>query len=240
MKRLLSILLFTVISFTQVLAHDRERSVINVRLSDNSEMVVSVDNRNYDRVGRSITIGNLPSGWHTLRVYEFLEYKRGGGRAKLLYSGRLRINPGTVTNCVVDPNTGRMRYKILDKEEAYIDYERYDGEEQYHDDNNGHHDHPQPVNAWTTQDMNDLKTRVDDRITDTEKLKLMKSVLEGRRYTSTEVRTMMGWLAFESSRLDLAKWSYSNITDRNDYWKLEDEFTFSSSKEEFSNYIKSH
>lgn len=222
-------MLFIITAFVPAMAQYSQRSVLEIRTNDHEPIVVSVDNRYYDRHGRTITIGNLPRGWHDLRVYEYLEYKKGGGRAKLLYTGRIRIDAGTVTHCVVDKQTGRMRIRTMDMEDAYLDYDQ--------PDNN---DVPgTSSNILTDKDLTDLKARTDDRITDTEKLKLMKSVLAERTYYSVQVRRMMEWLTFEDSKLDFAKWSYDRALDKQDYWKLEDLFTFSSSKDEFNEYISS-
>ena len=230
MSRLVYTLLFVITAFAPAMAQYSQRSILEILMNDHEPIVVSVDNRYYDRHGRTITIGNLPRGWHDLRVYEYLEYKKGGGRAKLLYTGRIRIEAGTVTRCIVDRQTGRMRTRTMDIEDAYLDYDQPDNDNERADRNNS---------ILNNEDLNDLKARVDDRITDTEKLKLMKSVLEQRTYYSVQVRTMMGWLAFEDSRLDFAKWSYDRVLDKQDYWKLEDVFTFSSSKDEFNQYISS-
>lgn len=227
MSRLVYTLLFVITVFSPAMAQYSQRSVLEIRTTDHEPIVVSVDGRYYDRHGRTITIGNLPKGWRDLRVYEYLEYKKGGGRAKLLYTGRIRIDAGTVTHCVVDRQTGRMRIRTMDMEDAYLDYDQPDNE--IHNSN-----------ILTDDDLTDLKARVDDRITDTEKLKLMKSVLAERTYYSVQVRRMMDWLTFEGSKLDFAKWSYDKALDKQDYWKLEDAFTFSNSKDEFNNYISSH
>lgn len=236
MNRLVYTLLFIITAFGPALAQYSQRSVLEIRMNDHEPIVVSVDGRYYNKHGRTITIGNLPKGWHDLRVYEYLEYRKGGDRAKLLYTGRIRIEPGTVTACVVDRQTGRMRTRTMDIEDAYLDYDQPDNDDRYNDDNDRR---DRNSNILNNQDLNDLKARAEDRITDTEKLKLMKSVLEQRRYYSVQVRTMMEWLAFESSKLDFAKWSYDRALDKQDYWKLEDVFTFSSSKDEFNQYISS-
>lgn len=231
MNRLLHTLIFVLVAMSSAFAGYHERSVLEIRLSDHSPLVVSVDGRNYNKHGRTVTVGNLPKGWHDLRVYEYLEYKKGGARAKLLYTGRIRIDAGTVTHCIVDVQTRRMRIKTMDLEDTYLDYDDDRDNDERRDDNS------RRGNVFSTQDMDDLKARVDDRITDTDKLTLMKSVLSDRRYYSTQVRTMMDWLSFESSRVDFAKWSYDRALDKQDYWKLEDVFTFSSSKDEFNKHI---
>lgn len=235
MSRLVYTLLFIITASIPAMAQYSQRSVLEIRMNDHEPIVVSVDGRYYNKHGRTVTIGNLPRGWHDLRVYEYLEYKKGGARAKLLYTGRIRIDAGTVTHCVVDRQTGRMRTRTMDIEDAYLDYDQPDNNDRYNDNER----HERKSNALNNEDLNDLKARVEDRITDTERLKLMKSVLEQRTYYSVQVRTMVDWLAFESSKLDFAKWSYERALDKQDYWKLEDVFSFSSSKDEFNQYISS-
>lgn len=226
MKSLLGIYLLFFTLIGSAFARNDERSVLEIRLNDHSPLIVTVDGRNYDKHGRTVTVGNLPKGWHDLKVYQYLEYKDGGGRAKVIYKGRIRINAGTVTKCIVDVQSRRMRINTMDIEDAYVEYDRPE-----------HNDHYENDNQLRNDDLKDLQARVEDRITDTERLKLMKSVLADRTYFSVQVRTMLDWLAFEGSRLDFAKWSYERIIDKQDYWKLEDVFTFSSSKDEFNKHI---
>ena len=70
MKRLYAILVFIFAAISITSARDHERSVLEIRLNDHSPLVVTVDGRNYDKHGRNITIGNLPRGWHDLKVYQ--------------------------------------------------------------------------------------------------------------------------------------------------------------------------
>lgn len=234
MKKLLYTLVFLLTAVIPSFATHTERSILEIRLSDHSPLVVSVDGRNFNKHGRTVTVGNLPKGWHELRVYEYLEYKKGGARAKLLYSGRIRIDAGTVTECVVDVQTQRMRIKTMDIEDVYLDYDEHD---ETGNPDNRRNDDRRSSNILDNRDMQDLQARVEDRITDTERMKLMQSVLADRTYYSVQVRTMLNWLSFESTRLDFAKWSYTRVVDKQDYWKLEDVFSFSSSKDEFNKHI---
>lgn len=239
MKRRMVILLLIVLTSISTQAQYREKSVLEIRLNDHSPLVVSIDGRNYNKHGSNITIGNLPEGWHTLRVYKYMEYKQGGGRAKLLYTGRVRIDGGTVTRCIVDIQSQRMRIKTMDVVDAYVDYEAQQ-EKTDIDQNQNNADNYQNKNLLTRQDMADLKKNVEGTATDIDRVKLLKSVLEKKNYYSNQVREMLGWLAFESSKLEVAKWAYDRVLDKQDYWKLEDVFSFSSSKDEFNKYINGH
>ena len=205
------------------------RAVLKVRLSDHSPLTVTIDNRVYDRHGTAITIGDLPAGSHYLKVYEYKAYRdEPGGAAKLLYSGYVRTRRNTITTCVVNPYKGKvmLRTRPLDEEDEWND--RREPDYRQYDDRN----------VLSQQDMDDLKSRVNDRITDTDKLKLMKSVLANTTYYTAQVQKMMGWLSFESSKLEFAKWAYTAVMDAKNYWKLESEFSFSSSKDEFNDYIQ--
>lgn len=230
MKRLFTSILLLLSTIT---TYARERSALNIRFTDGREIMVTIDGRRYERHAASLTFGNLPAGWHDLRVYEYIEYANGGGRAKLAYVGSLRVKPGKIAYCVVDAYAKRMRVSVEDKDNAYVDYDANNGV-----DNNTQQADDFRNNGLKRKDLQDLQALVADRITDTEKLKLMKSTLASKHYGTQDVRIMMDWLNFEASRLDFAKWSYDKVTDPHEYWKIEGDFTYSSSKDNFNNYIK--
>jgi hypothetical protein len=51
------------------------------------------------------------------------------------------------------------------------------------------------------------------------------------------VGTMLGWLNFETTRLEFAEWAYSITTDKEHYSQLDSKFNFRSTKENFGAYI---
>jgi len=245
MKKLFFTLVISVVSIASLLAQPR-RSIVKVRMSDNSRIAVSIDDRYYDKQGTSITIGDLPAGRHYLKIYRYTPYATGrGGKARVVYSGGLRLSEGTITEMTYDvrKNDVYATTEFIDDsyENGNNNNNRYEDRRDRHDDrddiydrgsNNGGYNR-----TWTQQDMNDLKNRVDDRIGDSDKQKLVESVLKDRRYTTEQMRSILSWFSFESTKVELAKWGYDNVSDRQNYWKLESEFTFTSSKDEFNNYI---
>jgi hypothetical protein len=92
--------------------------------------------------------------------------------------------------------------------------------------------------TFSQRDMEDLRSRVTSRITDSDKEKLMKTALDGRSPSTSQVREMLGWLSFDDTKLDFAKWAYSSVADRQNYWKLEDAFSFCATKDDFNKYIR--
>lgn len=240
MKNVILLFLLT-ISTLQAAASNREESALKIRFNDNRPITVSIDGRNYDRYGKSLTFGNLPSGWHNLKVYEFIEYQKGGGRAKLMYSGSVRIKSGVVVYCIVDAATRRMRVRTQDIDDLYVDYDKANSIDEdaprNHDDTRSERVN-RSKDAVALNDIIELERIIKNKITDTDKLKLLKTALKEEKYYLSDVRNILGWLSFESSRLDFVKWSYSRVLDAKDYWKLDSDFNFSSSKNELHKFIK--
>ena len=51
---------------------------------------------------------------------------------------------------------------------------------------------------------------------------------------------MLNWFAFESNKLEIAKYAFGNTVDNNNYFKLYDIFAFESNVTELDKYIKSY
>lgn len=243
MKKLLFTLILMAVTVANLFAQSR-RSIIKVRLSDNSRLAVSINDRYYDKQGTSITIGDLPAGRHYIKIYRYVPYATGrGGKARVVYSGGIRLSEGTISEFTYDVRRNDLYATTEFIDDTYDDRRDDRRDDRYDDRRDDRYEERDDVynnrrgRVWTQQDMSDLKKRVDDRMMDGEKQKLMQSVLQDRRYTTEQMRTMLNWLSFESTKVEVAKWGYDNVSDKQNYWKLESEFTFSSSKDEFNNYI---
>jgi hypothetical protein len=297
MKRLLLTMVVLLTSLPALFAQD-SRSIIKVRLTDNSPITVAIDNRHFNEANRVLTVNNLPPGRHRIKVFLVNPNPTISAR-RTVYDGYVRVSPGTFNYIVVDRFKGtvrintarrsevethdaydpidRSRYPqqgardrndrfpennagkngsynnddrydrddIYDRSDKAYDYNRNDRDKGYIDgragskDNEYYDDRSGTGNQLSQRDIDDLRTRVASRITDTDKLKLMQSALAGKSFTTEQIREMLGWLSFDSSKLDFARWAYTNVSDRRNFWRLEDVFSFGSSKEEFNSIINS-
>ncbi len=245
MKKLLLLLLGFV--FTISVYAQEPRSILKIKLSNNQPLTIEIDGRRFNKVNTRLTVGDLPKGRHRLKVYRYIANSNGsGGQAKLVFEGSVKIAPYTMAYCIVDARTGRMEFyeRDIDKPNDADDREFNDDKTAANDTddrrdgrNNDDRGSYNKKDVLSQKDVDNLKTLADARITDSDKLKLLQTELGKKYYTTEQVRTMMRWLSFESSKLDLAKSSFSRVTDKNNYKMLETEFTFSSSKEEFNEYI---
>jgi len=230
----------------QCLTAQEIRSILKVRLSDNTPVMIRIDKRYYDEQARLLTIDHITPGRHRLKVFAVTPY--GFSNRALVYDGYCSIEPGTMNYLVVDRAKGTMRINttLLDSRETGrypndpIDRSKYGGGNDRWRDRDERQD--EQANRYrngslSLRDMDDLGDRVNNRITDTDKIKLLKSALTNYTYTSEQVGTMLGWLSFDQTRLEFAKWAFTNVADRRNYWKLEDKFSFSATKEDFNDFL---
>lgn len=237
MTRLFLILL-SVLSLLPDANAQRARGIVKVRLTDGRPLSVVVNGRDYDRQGSSITIGDLPRGKHRIEVYAMRG--RRLQNPELIYTGRIRVEEGTTTLMTVDPTRHSARIQVREGFDPWNNDndDRYWSRRNDDDDDYRRNDYRSRRSNWFSDaDLEDLRRRTADRITDADKLQLIRSAIAGRTYSTAQVRAMAGMLSFESTKLDLAKSAYAGVSDPRDYWKLEDIFTFDSSKQELTDYI---
>lgn len=222
---------FLILLATAVFASPAGKSIIKLKLTTGEPLAVKIDDRDYKKYARTLTIGDLPRGWHRIRVYRLLEYKEGGGHAKLVYSGRIKLGKGTITYCEVDPVKKRMSLSTNDIEDVYVGDGPRNGPP------------PEPANApadntiakgtYTDADIAQLELKVQEMPTDVNTLKAMKADLSGKTCTTDQVKRIVRWLAFDDSRKDFAIWAYPSVVDKEEYASVAEEFSLDSTKEEF-------
>lgn len=242
MKKLLLTVMLFMTALTGLMAKGFE-SVLKVRLNDNTPIMIRVDQQSYDDKSKLVTVDAINPGRHRLKVFTVTKY--GFSNKALVYDGYVNIEPGTMTYAVVDRVKKTVRInvdKIVTDNDRRDDKVRYPNDpidkSKYGNHNNGHDRYNNNRrDAFSATDMNDLKDRVNDRFSDADRLKLMKTALNGRTLATEQVRVMLGWLSFDNGRLDFAKWAYNITADRRDYWKLEKAFSFSRTKEDFMNFL---
>ncbi len=88
-------------------------------------------------------------------------------------------------------------------------------------------------------DFDSAKESVNTGGIDDTKLKIAKQVVDANCMSTEQVKEMMELLSFEKAKLDLAKYGYSRVTDKRNYYKINEALTFESSKTELDTYINS-
>src|ERR1043165_6373315 len=123
MKRLILLVSLIIASVSDVA---QGRATLRVSLTTNRMVAVTVDDRYYERRGNILTVGDIPSGQHYLKVYNYRIGRNGNGKANLVYSGYVNLRPNTFNNAVIDPyqRMMRMRTRPIDGNYRMDDHHR--------------------------------------------------------------------------------------------------------------------
>lgn len=265
MKKLIVIALFLLGMADAAFAQIR-RGAMQVKLRDGKMLTIILDGRHFRRYGSSIAITDLPQGMHDLKVYHFYPandrgyktFKDNRSHAVLIHKGRIQVNGGSMYYCTVDPMYKTLSFResrtvyIDDNENSYpINTETVFSDEKdntsFADDENWddrkRNDRSNVVsyyrddNRLTASQMATLKTAVEDRMGTDDKVALIKNYISNKAVMTDQVMTMMGWLSFESSKLEVAKAAYPKVLDKENYLEVSRILSFQNSKRELEDII---
>jgi hypothetical protein len=91
--------------------------------------------------------------------------------------------------------------------------------------------------AMADADFNSLRASVKSKSFEDSKLTTAKQALKSNCLNTRQIKDIMQTFSFEASKLDFAKIAYSRCTDQNNYFSINDMFTFESSIDELNDYI---
>jgi hypothetical protein len=75
---------------------------------------------------------------------------------------------------------------------------------------------------------------------DSNKIDYIKTITLNNAITAEQAKTLVQLLSFENNKLTLAKLLYNATTDKENFFIVQNAFTFSSTKQELNNYIQTH
>ena len=92
-------------------------------------------------------------------------------------------------------------------------------------------------NAMSQSNFDDLVKSIGAKSFEEAKMKVAKQGVSANCVNTGQVRKLMDLFSFEDSKLDLTKYAYDYTTDKNNYFKVNDGFTFDSSVDTLNDYI---
>jgi hypothetical protein len=99
---------------------------------------------------------------------------------------------------------------------------------------------PPGIYPMSAGDFANLRSSLRAQSFDSSKLTITEQALAMNHLSSAQVLELMKEFSFESTRLDFAKFAYGRTVDRNNYYIVNNGFTFSSTIDELSDYINSY
>jgi len=91
--------------------------------------------------------------------------------------------------------------------------------------------------VMSAQDFSTLQQMVSNASFEETRMTIIKQAIGGRAVSSQQVLSLMKMMSFESTRLELAKWAYSKTIDRENYFIVNQGFSFSSSTSDLASFM---
>lgn len=194
---------------------------------------VSLDNSPFGNYGRTVDFTFVEPGYHYMVVYKREPVRFAGSHHqkfidKVVYNGYIQIPAASIVTGITDHYD---RLAISVQPICYAPNDNY----------NNHYISdvytPLPV-CMNPAAFAELKNTIANQWFDSSKLRVAKQALATNPVSSAQLAELMNMLTFESSRLELAKAGYASVIDRQNFFVVNNSFTFESSISELEHYIR--
>jgi hypothetical protein len=103
--------------------------------------------------------------------------------------------------------------------------------------NNNYNNPPRPMPDNT---FNSFIETVRRESFDDSRMAIAKAGIDQNFFTSNQAKALLSVFSFEASKLEIAKYMYGKTTDPKNYFVVYNAFTFSKSKEELADYVRTY
>jgi hypothetical protein len=239
MKKVMTIMVL-IIATEFAMAHN-DGSVLNIRLSNNAPFKISIDGYRVGVISNRAQLRELSEGKHFIEVYEVNNH-RGYERRNNVFKGFVDVGCHKESFATVDLSCHKLQFDRI------VALDHREGRGRRSDAGfypNHDRDFPNPFEnvaplgplPMSQIDFAQLKYTINHGGFESTKLNIFKQALAYNYFTSAQVSEIMNLFWFESSKLEVAKISYSKTVDPHNYYTLNNEFTFSSSVDELGDYV---
>jgi hypothetical protein len=249
MKNIFTLLLATV--SVSAFAYDGGKLSITVPSSKNIQ--VYVDGRAYQNNENTIVLNNIQAGNHSITVYKNSRNNNGYGnngntnrnnkrdrrydQGDVLYSSNVYVR----SSYHVDVMINRFGKALVDERMINNNYDADDWDDDYRNggyDNGGfnnggyNNDYRQ---AMSDRDFNQVLQKIRNQWIG--KLSTAKDEINSNYFNAYQMKQVLQLFSSENDKLELAKLSYKNVVDKQNFRQLYDLFSYQS-QSELDRYIK--
>jgi hypothetical protein len=221
-------------------------SELNLSLFDQSAFTVILDNNAYYGSTTNFTAANVTPGNHHLQVIRYYgnPHKPWMQKSKVVFSGYIAVPANTRLFSVINPYN---MYTVVGQQPLHEVVTYNNGwtnggnvnytHTGYYD--NGNCGNAYYANSLSSQAFANLKQTIVNTNFSSTRLSIAQQAVSANKVTSAQVTELMLLFDFESSKLAFAKYAYANTIDKQNYFMVNNAFTFSSSIDELNRYIGS-
>jgi hypothetical protein len=225
--------------------HFAPGSILNLRLDNNTNFIAWVDGRQINQPSNRVVVENMLAGGHQLKIVTVRNF-RGKRITKQLFNGAISIPANTQVFATVD-----MYRNFVTEHQYALNTQRPNNNNNGWNDGRGNNDHynpepacqfpvPAPQPAYHLMDagtFSQLKNSMNKAAFESSKMGILKQAIPYYDFSSAQIGELMNQFAFESTKLEVAKMMYDKVIDKQNYFTLNQEFKFSSSVDELTQYL---
>ena len=113
--------------------------------------------------------------------------------------------------------------------------------EHHHHGSLMHHgpgEHSYTVQVMNSEDFDLALRYISNKSFDSDRLEAAKEIVRHNWVSARQIASICRLFTFDSNRLEFAKYAYASCADKGMYFILDEEFTFSASRDELHKYIR--
>lgn len=241
MKKLLFLSVVFLFSAAVVFAQSK-RSTIRFSLSDGSPIALSMNGRYFNKTGRSLTVGDIPGKKQDVKIYRYRPYARkSGGKATLVFSGKIKIEKGGTYDAVVDAKTGQLYLTEVNSLDNSVGKLPPPEANQAIGTTTETPEATMPM-AQTTElspALQQLKSEMNGQVSDAKKLKKALDYLKKQNSLRAEdVQHICSWLLFDDNKMGFARQAYDKVSDKENLENVRSVFTETTNQQAFDQMLK--
>ncbi len=248
-RNLLGVILISIFALSAF----AQKSNLTIKMFNNKTFKLVFDNQVFNN-SSIYTIYDIRKGYHNFKVFSFNGHrgnngKHGGNREELIFSDKILIPENQNIEAIISKFN---RFEII-RTTPIQNRNGHGGNGHGGNGNGGHNGYGHGNNAggntgynnygqgnnniMNNNDFNLLKNTIRSKPYDSSKLDIAKMALTYKWVNSNQVAELVSLLSFDSSRLELAKFAFSRTIDKENYFVVNNCFSFSSTSDELARFV---
>ena len=238
MKTIFTLLLVTV--FTTAFAYDEGKLTITVASQKNIK--VYVDGRIYESDENNFVLNNIQPGNHTIKIYKKARKNNNNRNSKndrndnnrndLIYSSTVYVKPSTHVDVMINRfGKAMVDEKVLSNRNNDWGEDDWNNDGGYNNGNQGYN------KAMSEYDFNQLVQKIRNQWFG--KMTTAKDGVNNNYLNIYQVKQILQLFSSESDKLELAKLSYKNLVDRQNFRQIYELFSYQS-QTELDRYVREY
>lgn len=214
-------------------------------MAGNAAIRILIDDRNYICQDNSLTIEDLTPGYHSVKLF-LAKKERWNNPAygQMVYNANVILKSQVYTDIVVN----RFGKALIDEQplsrgDYYDNMDRGNGGRDWDRDNNYppiNNNTPRSPQQMSDNAFNMARETIRKESFDNSRMTVARQIADNNYFTTVQVKELVKLFSFEDRKLDFAKYAYGRTVDKNNYFIINEVFTFSKSKEELADYIRNY